>query len=265
MRIHVAGALVAAGMLTCSSAIAADLASPPEVPAAVAYDWTGFYVGVHGGYGFGDANVADPAIELFDVLTLGLTGDVAEYDIDGFLGGVQAGAQIQHGMWVLGVEGDIAWSGVEGDDELFNAQDIIGIAEPDDFRFGLQTDIEWLATFRARAGVTFDRFLVYATGGLALADINSGFSASSNGFSLGLIDVDPFSVSFEDSKTHLGWTAGAGVEAMITENISVKAEYLYVDLGEEEYDVTIIPSFLDVQGDVDIQLHTVKVGLNYRF
>lgn len=265
MRIHVAGALAAAGMLTCSSAFAADLASPPEIPAAVAYDWTGFYGGVHVGYGWGDSEISDV------VLTKGWykwwkeewkysdydLGDLDEFDVDGVLGGLQAGYNFQNGSFVFGLEADVSISGINGDDELVSL--VAG-----DFNFltaGVETDVDWLATFRGRVGFAFDRFLVYATGGLAVAGVETSLYANSDLFG-------GFSETWSDENTHFGYTVGGGLEAFLTQNLSVKAEYLYIDLGDENYSANIIDGdylSVDVSGDVDVTLNVVKVGLNYHF
>jgi outer membrane immunogenic protein len=250
MRIHIATAMAAAVLLSSTAAFAAD----PVGEVAPAYDWTGFYAGVHGGYGWGESTVSDPAAELFNFFTIGLTGEVAEYDVDGWIGGAQIGAQIQHNQFVLGVEADISASGMSGEETVIDLPN-------DDFTLDLDTDIEWLATFRARGGVTFDRFLLYVTGGLAVAEVNSGFRASSDGPGI----VPAFDESFEDSKTHIGWTAGVGGEAQLTDSLSLKVEYLYVDLGEEHYDLEVLPPLLDIQGNVDITANIVRAGLNYRF
>jgi outer membrane immunogenic protein len=123
------------------------------------------------------------------------------------------------GQFVLGLEADGAWSGIEDDDGA------------------VDTSIDWLSTVRGRVGFALDNFLIYGTGGAAIGEVT---------YDDGVVD---------DSDTRVGWTAGAGVEAALTDNISIKGEYLYVDLGEEEIGGV----------DVDVNAHTVKGGVNYRF
>ncbi len=147
-------------------------------------------------------------------------GSGDDVDPDGVLGGIQGGGNWQYGQAVVGVEGDFSGAGIS-DDFLAN-----------DF------DVNWLATVRGRIGWAFDRFMVYGTGGFAWA------SAEYNG------------PGVSDDNVHMGWSAGVGVEGMVWNNISAKAEYLYMGLGEEGYGPI---------GDIDLNMHTFKVGVNYHF
>jgi outer membrane immunogenic protein len=229
MRIHVAGAIAAAVLLSSPAAFAAD----PVTDIAPVNDWSGFYVGVHGGYAWGDADVNDGYLTWFGVPFAGPLANVTDFDLDGGLGGVQAGFQTQSGNFVWGVEADASLTDISGDDGF------------------VTTEINWLATLRGRIGYAFDNFLIYATAGGAAGETESGLT----------FGVDP-----TDEEIHFGWTAGAGAEVLVTENISLKAEYLYVDLGDETYTADLfIPGFLGVQGDVDLTTHIGRVGLNYRF
>ncbi|MGQ4273296.1 outer membrane beta-barrel protein [Terrihabitans sp. B22-R8] len=147
-------------------------------------------------------------------------GDANSADTDGFLIGVQGGYNWQYNAFLVGLEADISYSGVG-----YN-----GLAD--------EYEIDWLGTARGRIGYAFDRFVAYGTGGLAWAnaEYDSGVST--------------------DSNTHIGWTLGAGVEAAVTQNISAKAEYLYMDFGDESYSGA---------GTIESDLHTVRLGVNYRF
>lgn len=237
--------LAAAGVaaLVSFSAQAADLPeAPPPAPAYVPeYSWTGMYVGAHAGYGWGEAE---------NTLALKVGGDTlgeAELDaidVDGAIAGGQIGYNYQIGSFVIGAEADLSWSGIEGE---------VGVGD-DDFGASLSHDINWIGTVRGRAGVALDRFLVYATGGVAFADVDT------------TVDINtPFGdYSKTDSNTHVGWTAGAGVEAFITPNLTAKVEYLYVDLGEEE---NVLAEFgrAAITTDTDLTAHMVRGGINYKF
>jgi outer membrane immunogenic protein len=133
---------------------------------------------------------------------------------------------------VIGAEGDIDWSGVRGTTTVF--------CPP-----GCTTRNDWLATVRGRLGYSFDRFLPYLTGGLALGDIN----ASLPGFPGG-------------SVTHAGWTIGAGLEVGIVSNVSVKAEYLFVDLADFNCGFNCA---LLANGNVSFYANVLRAGLNVRF
>jgi outer membrane immunogenic protein len=171
------------------AASAADLpvrsAPPAPVVAAVpVFTWTGFYVGVNAGYGW-NTN---------DSITVG----GVRFDLDdegGFVGGAQAGYNYQIGSFVVGLEGDIQYADFGGDDRFdFDGDGILD----DDFNSS-----DWFGTVRARAGVAFDRALIYATGGFAFAD-----------------DAN-------------GWTVGGGLEYAFTNNLSAKIEGLYVNLDQD--------------------------------
>jgi outer membrane immunogenic protein len=190
------------------AASAADLptrAAPPApvFAAAPVFTWTGFYVGVNAGYGWSNDD--------FDAF------DAADVDDDGgFVGGAQVGYNYQIGSFVVGLEGDIQYAdfGAEG------AFDFDGDGDDDRFESS-----DWFGTVRARAGVAFDRALIYATGGFAFAD-----------------DAN-------------GWTVGGGVEYAFTNNLSAKIEGLYVNFEEDD-----IAGF-EMENDFGV----VRAGLNFRF
>jgi outer membrane immunogenic protein len=195
------------------AASAADLpvrAAPPApiIAAVPVFTWTGFYVGVNAGYGW-NAN---------DSITVG----GVRFDLDdegGFVGGAQAGYNYQIGSFVVGLEGDIQYADFGGDDRFdFDGDGILD----DDFNTS-----DWFGTVRARAGVAFDRALIYATGGFAFAD------------------------------NATGWTVGGGLEYAFTNNLSAKIEGLYVNLDQDDNNFFAI--------DNDAEFGVVRAGLNFRF
>jgi len=161
-------------------AAAADLSYPPPAAAyapAPVFTWTGFYIGANAGYGFGEADFSG--------------------DIDGFIGGLQAGYNWQGAgsPLVLGVETDIQYADVSS--SVFS--------------------LDYFGTVRARVGYAFDQFLVYGTGGFA--------------YGAGSYEL----LGLSNDRNHFGWTIGAGAEYALGNNWSVKGEYLYLDMGEETY------------------------------
>jgi outer membrane immunogenic protein len=150
--------------LTCPRA-----APAPVIAAVLVFTWTGLYVGVNAGYGW---NTNDDDMVIGGVV---FEGD----DEGGFVGGAQIGYNYQVGSFVFGVETDIQYADLGGDN------DFGGILDDDD-------SDSWFGTVRARAGVAFDRALVYVTGGLAYGEVNNGFYGSDD--------------------VNVGWTIGAGVE-----------------------------------------------------
>lgn len=215
--------------MAATSVMAADLIVEEDVAVeamAAAHDWNGAYVGVFGGYGWGDADWG--------------TGWNLTVPLDGWLLGGTVGANFQSDNLVFGVEGDLAWS------------DIGGVTDCPNPNFDCTTDINWLGTLRGRVGFAADAALIYATAGLAIAGVENADDDTTNA-----------APPFVSSNTYVGWTAGAGVEFAVSDNMTVKAEYLYVDLGEQ----TITAADMNVGADstVGITAHTAKVGLNFAF
>ncbi len=149
----IAGALA---LLGSSQALAADLpqAQPPVkapaayVPAPV-FSWTGFYLGINGGYGFGQSS--------WNNINDGSTGN---FNTSGFLVGGTVGANYQIGSFVIGVEGDGDWNDFNGSTGFCNIPNCT-------------TQSDWLATVRGRAGYAWDRVLFYGTGGGAFGNIQA--------------------------------------------------------------------------------------------
>lgn len=212
MRLSILTAGVLAGAVS-SSAFAADLGNveplpvPDMVQAAPANNWTGFYLGVLGGYGFGTAD----------------TDAVGDIEADGFDIGGYAGANWQWGNYVIGAEADLLWP--------FR----------DDSSAGVSVDQGLNGSLRARAGIALDRFLLYGTGGLAATE----FEVSAGGGS--------------EEQALWGWTAGAGVEGMLTDNITARIEYRYTDYQDE--------TFAHGAGPIesDFSDHTIRGGVGVKF
>jgi len=163
-------------------------------------------------------------------------------DAFGFTGGGQVGCNWQPwtSWFVWGGEADLQYTGLDGSRDVF-APDA---SAHQDFRS------RWLATFRGRAGwPAAPNMYFYATGGLALANVNTASSVNFNGTINNL----------SDSTTHAGWTVGAGLEWMFTPQWSAKVEYLYVDLGHASNPLPISNNELSLTENV------FRVGINYHF
>lgn len=234
--IKLAAVSLSALLVFAGSAMAADLMTqaPSAAPAASAYDWTGAYVGVNGGYGWGTLNY-DP---------ISLPRPAGSFDTSGWLGGLTAGYNYQTGQLVIGVEGDIDASSIKGVGAAFDPLS----ATPTLPSF----DLNWLGTVRGRVGVAVDSFLIYGTAGVAVG-----------GMSGGLTNVTGGGDDRTASGTQTGWVAGVGVEAAVAENITVKAEYLYTDLGTADY--TFTGPYTDVIASVHPTASVARVGVNFKF
>jgi outer membrane immunogenic protein len=224
--------LMGATMLS-GAALAADIArpvykAPPAGVMPVAYDWTGFYIGGHVGYGWADKSWQDS----FGLFT-------ASHTADGFLGGGQVGFNYQVNQFVFGIEGDVSWANLSGGST--------GVFAPGAGTFNVNTDVDWTSTLTARLGLAFDRWLVYGKGGVAWA----GDRFSTNFYTIPGVEI---------SDTRWGWTAGAGVEYAFAPQWSAKLEYNYMDFGTRSY--SFAPGF---STDIDQNIHAVKFGINYKF
>ena len=217
--IKLAGAAIAATLLIggVSAAHAADLIVDEAAPVyddVASSDWAGPYLGASIGYGAG---------------TVTYTGNFNdEYDVDGWVAGLQAGVLGQSGNFVYGAEGTINWSDISGENTDY-APGVVG------------RSINWTGSLVGKLGFAVDSLLFYGVGGLAFAN------------STGHVN------STELTETHTGWTAGVGVAAKVTDDMSVFAEYDYADYGAKFYDY----GFPEV--DTSFTTSAIKVGLNWHF
>ena len=225
-RLLLAGAFAG---LTLTMAQAADIEATPA-----AYDWSGPYVGLQGGYAWGDN---DASMQSFRVPPL----TVDSIDIDGWLGGIHAGYLWQNDSFVFGVEGDGEFADIDGETDVTRGQEVVG---------QLEQEIDWLASLRLRAGFAVDRALFYATGGLAVGGVEASASYQIPAYSSGKND------------TEWGWTAGGGVEYAFTDDLSARIEYRYTDLGDtkETPPDDRFPPF-----EVENTFHAVRAGLSWHF
>ncbi|MBB3020744.1 outer membrane immunogenic protein [Microvirga lupini] len=162
--------------LAAAAASAADLpvrSAPPApiIAAAPIFTWTGFYAGVNAGWGWRNDDSESVIIGGGAPGTLFFDNN----NDGGFTGGAQIGYNYQIGSFVLGLETDIQWADTNQDVRVsFVPAAAPGTFVPGEFRDDLS---DWFGTLRVRAGVAFDRVLIYATGGLAYTDNNTGWVA----------------------------------------------------------------------------------------
>lgn len=236
-----------------SSAMAADY-DPPS-----AYDWTGGYIGLHAGYGWGSndgvsfdaTGGAFPAGERDARVAAGHPSSLGD-SLDGFLGGVQAGYNWQSDSLVLGLEADISYTGFDEDARV--DLPALGIFAP--HTYTSEQSLDWFGTARLKAGFAADRALFYLTGGLAFGDTDFGFSTTNNGF-----------VSGGKSDFKLGWTIGGGIEYAVSDSLSLKGEYLYYDLGKSKDTAAYDAPFgaFEETWSAEFRGSIVRGGINFHF
>lgn len=155
----------------------------------------------------------------------------------GVIGGGQVGANFQWDNFVGGFETDIQGADIEGKTRS-NRRTV-----------ALRSYIQPFGTARARIGVAFDQLLVYGTGGLAYAGVDNRLRI--------------FNRHDTDDGVQIGWTAGGGLEWALDPHWSIKAEYLFADLGDKRYSFKVAGQRTHER--VSYDQHLARVGLNYRF
>jgi outer membrane immunogenic protein len=234
--------------------------APPECD----YTWTGFYFGGNAGYGWGNADTRfEPLPDAATFLDLEPTR-LNSVDPSGFIGGGQIGYNWQWNKWlVLGIETDFQGSDIEGSQTSSPIIDITGASEGADTFLFAHERMQWFGSTRGRIGISpWCRWLFYATGGVAYGSVDYAADTDfDNGFG--------YQTKFTDTKT--GWTVGGGFEWMLTHHWSVKAEYLYYDLGNANRTVhqlfddvpTANPFF--VHYNFETTGNIVRGGFNFKF
>jgi outer membrane immunogenic protein len=213
-------------------AFAADLPVPPvpsPAPFVAPYSWTGLYIGLNAGYG---------GAKVTETLAGALSGSTSTA-LPGALGGAQLGYNYQLGRVVMGFEADFDGS------MATRSLTVPGV-------MSATAQIAWLGTLRGRLGYAFDRYLLYATAGGAANQLISTVNVAGIG-------------SASTTFTHGAWTVGGGLEAAISQDFSLRVEYLYVDTGNiniAQVGATPPPPFVNVTGRIEENI--VRAGLNYR-
>jgi outer membrane immunogenic protein len=233
-------AFLAAG----TPALAADIEAPPppmvpaKAPIAVAYSWTGFYIGGQVGGGWSTFKGTDPTTPGAPWTSVNASGVIA---------GGQFGGNYQIGNVVLGIEGSYDWSNIKVNQNA-------AFAGGAGFTMTLKND--YIATVAGRVGYAFDRVLLYAKGGAAFArdrvDANNGLAG-------------PLAGSGSGSFNRTGWLAGAGIEWAFLPSWSVKAEYNYLGFGQITEIPTTTGNLFVSPALVKLDIQTALLGLNFHF
>jgi outer membrane immunogenic protein len=251
--------------------------------ASATYNWTGYYIGGNGGYGWGSRTATFTPNDSVGICS-GSFGSTCpsstSLDTKGGLGGLQAGYNLQlNQSWLAGIEADFDWSRIRGtgtSNFLINPT----VNPPGSSSILAEQNVKWFGTVRARLGwLPKYNMLVYATGGFAYGRIdenvtlnafpNSNLAGGGFGFQCSATGTNCFLGS--RSRTATGWTAGGGLEYAPWNNISVKAEYLYVNLGSgdtvnavAQNGAGVTPaSFATSYSRTDF--HVLRAGLNLKF
>ena len=221
-RLLLASAAFAA--LTTAS-FAADLSAPIEEVDV----WSGYYVGIQGGFAFGQLSVED-----ITGVFVPAGDELFSSDIEGPFGGAYWGKNWQFDNFVVGLDGSVSFANLEDQNDLITNPD-----NPD-------VTIEAFSASRLRLGYAFDNFMIFAAGGfsLAKANVDDGFA--------------------DDDAWLKGFTVGAGIEAKFAENWSARVEYMFIHYATEQR--TLFDAAVPTPYDISVEdVHAVRGGIAYHF
>ena len=236
-HLRLGSAVFALVSLAASAAGAADLPTTKAPPAPApyvppAFSWTGFYIGGNVGGAWGDGSLKTETSVAGVPMFTNIIPNNFHNAATSVIGGGQAGYNWQFGQGgfgqfgqgVFGIETDIDWTGID-------RAASVTLAGPGPFTTTTfaRTEVNWIGTTRGRLGYAFgyeNRVLVFGTGGVAYGGVQNNGSVTINGV------TDAWSGS--NSPTLVGWTAGGGIEYAITNNITIRGEYLFYDLGSQK-------------------------------
>jgi outer membrane immunogenic protein len=242
-KFFLAASAALATLVMAAPASAADIpVKARPLPPPPVFSWTGFYIGVHVGAGFGTKEWEQFFSEGTEV-----GNTFSSHTVNGILGGGQIGFNYQVGWAVWGVEFQASAADLRGKGSC-------GLVA----EFNCNTKVTGLATFAGRFGVTSDRLLFYVKGGAAWARDKYDVS-----FFVNEPEIVPSSIS----DNRWGWMIGTGIEYAFAPNWSAKVEYNYMDFGTKGYVFNLTPTEpgLFDRFDITQRIHLVKFGLNYRF
>jgi outer membrane immunogenic protein len=259
---------VAFAALIAGSAMAADLGAPvyrrpAAIPVAVS-SWTGFYVGFNGGYGWSNSSTTATPFQNFPGLVV-IPPFAVSQNLNGAVFGGQLGYNYQIANWVVGVEGDFDWAGINNASSSLAISPGSGGTANDGFM--AHQNIQWLASIRGRLGYVWGPSLLYVTGGAAWDKRNDNLLVSTN---TNVAGAAASAASFSTTKS--GWVIGAGYEWMITPNWIVRGEYLHY--GFNSGDITPVsvpcgfagPAVCGVNvSSSNNNIDVVRLGLSYKF
>jgi outer membrane immunogenic protein len=248
-------ASIAAAAFCGAPAIAADMPTKAPVYKAVdpGFNWTGFYAGLNAGYGSADMS------STFTSNAPGFTAPSLSANGNGFIGGAQVGYNWQNARFIAGLEADLTYSGIRGKNSGLSTSTINTTT--------IDQKIPWFGTARGRLGfLATDKFLIFATGGLAVGETKATSSSVSN--LVGAICGVTVSCAFSSvSHTSATWTVGGGFEYAFSPQMTWKVEYLYFNFGSESVTAPIslaIGGFVTAKSNFQAT-NIFRTGLNWRW
>ena len=248
-----------------SIASAAPVSNAPV--AAPVYNWTGFYLGVQGGA----ASSVFTTSEQASFSTNSNAGAISAKDSSGEVG-IYGGYNYQTSQgFILGGEADFNWTRLSAVTDPFalvsGSGTCTSLASTQMCVGPVTSNINWYGTVRGTVGHTAGRLLLYATGGLAYGEVGSSVAGT---LKVATTTLPPFDV--RESAVRYGWTAGLGTAVKVTDKVSLRLQWNYVDLGPRTIFATSgsvnpgggpVPFSVSVKNE--ITFNTVRAGLAFQF
>lgn len=280
----VVGSALVAGIVTAGAADMRVKAIPMAAPPP-AFSWTGFYAGANVGGAWTPDNgssefgplfppfaILPPLVPVFTVIPGQLASLTGGGSQSGVIGGGQIGYNWQVQKFVLGVEADLQGSDLKGSSATATrtfGPPIIPLTVTQTVNVDAGR-VNWMASFRGRLGLAWDRILLYGTGGAAVAEFGSATATVINGPGIGL-PAGTFTASTGGNSTRWGWTVGGGIEWALNQNWSLGGEYRYTDFGNRgtSFDIPsglpAAPIFATGTLNSRFTVEQATLRVNYRF
>jgi outer membrane immunogenic protein len=269
VRLFAVSFAVAGAACLTTHARAGDLpaqAQAYKAPAIIAPSWTGFYIGINGGYGWGrtSSTITPNAAEVGNG-----AGDPQYNNLfpagpkaDGFVGGAQIGVNKQFDRVVAGLEADLSYADLAATTSVTGLPFIGGT-----FHTALESRLRWFGTVRGRLGVLpTENLLLYATGGVAFGEARTTLTATNIASPDACAQQDIYCTPGASAAASVGWALGGGAEYAISPTWSLKAEYLHLDFGNTSmtaHDINDPGGAIAATAATRVDL--VRFGLNYKF
>ena len=257
--------LALAGVAASTAAIAADLPTrkepPAPIPVVAPWSWTGFYVGGYLGGTFGSANWSDGGYNDGSYTYYYGNGGNSSTQ-SGFTGGGYVGANYQFSQFVIGIEGEFGYSGINSSGTNFAGTLVGGPLDGYGYNLTSKFSDTGVGRLRGRLGYAIEpQMLLYVAGGWTWANTNTSLSGSYT--SPGILGSTTY-FNVGDNKSLDGWNIGVGGEYAFTPNWIARIEYIYDGFSKIDYGYNYNSYFNDHR-DVGLNINTIRVGLEYKF
>lgn len=263
-RMALAVATPLSASILCLGIVGATPAAAQDNP------WSGFYVGANAGVTWSDSQLdatiattgtppANVVVPPADITAINATTHFNSKHHTGFTGGIEAGYNyVMDSGFLLGIETDINIYDITGSHSN-TVQSRTLINPPTTYTVSQSVDTDFIWNLRPRIGYAMDKFLIFASGGLAVTSTQYKATFVDSRAPGNTVELK----SNDNGKT--GWTIGGGAAYAFTPSLSLKGEYLFTDFGHSDFTTTSTNGFLTFNADAHLKSHMFRAGLDYRF